>query len=261
MFVKILHKRYPGKSRRSQNLLFNLSRGKAFSPLKLTSFFARVQLWGSLILFLNVDIFTSKHMAFPSKRLPSPKLDFSGYNLRESNKSFQSKIDKKTPWLSLVSWHVVTLFPHSFPTKQPQISFLCRIMSKEATQSSTLSAIKHDPERLKRLNLVVHWCTWFVVNARALDLINVPKALFSKASENHWPLKPPWLAKTLPSSTQGVVPFSPGNCCVVDCGTKKTLELKPRGSPFGRERPTCLKQGCTEKEIPKSSCLPLICLL
>lgn len=156
MFVKILHKRYPGKSRRSQNLLFNLSRGQAFSPPKFTSFFARVQLGDSIIFFLNVDIFTSKQLAFPSKLLPLPKLDFSGCNLHESNKSFQSKIDKKNPRTKpglLACCHTLSPF---LPNKTTQISFLCRIMSKEATQSSTLSVIKHDPERPKRLNLVVH---------------------------------------------------------------------------------------------------------
>lgn len=99
MFVKILHKRYPGKSRRSRRLLFNLRRRQAFFlfPQKLTSFSARVQLCGSMILFLNVDICTSEQMTFPSKLLPWPKLDFSGCHLHESNKSFQSKMDQKMP--------------------------------------------------------------------------------------------------------------------------------------------------------------------
>lgn len=70
-------------------------------------------------------------------------------------------------------------------------------------QASTLSAIKQDLKRMKRLNLVVHWCTWYVVNARAPNLINVPKPLFSKSDENHWPLKSPCLAKPLTASVQG----------------------------------------------------------
>lgn len=62
MFVKlgeILDKRYPGKSIGSQNLLFNLCvvTKHFFSlflfSLKLTSFFARVKLWDSIILFFG----------------------------------------------------------------------------------------------------------------------------------------------------------------------------------------------------------------
>lgn len=37
---------------------------------------------------------------------------------------------------------------------------------------------------------------------------------------------------------------------------KKTLELTPRGGPLGRQPPTCVSQGCGEREIPKSSPSP-----
>jgi hypothetical protein len=78
-----------------------------------------------------------------------------GCNLHESNKSFQQvKLTRKILLcLGLSACHFFPSFP---PNKTTPNFILCKITAEEATHISTVSAIKRNPKRLKRLNLVVH---------------------------------------------------------------------------------------------------------
>lgn len=104
MFVKlggILQKGYPVKSLRSQNLLFNLGVISRFPrppphPQSSPAFFASQTLRFNNTFFQCRCLFTRANV-FPIRVSSPPSLDSSAYNLQASNKSSQSKTDKKYP--------------------------------------------------------------------------------------------------------------------------------------------------------------------